>query len=463
MMKRDKHLKKITAIVLCALLILSLTACGTGRGSEAPDTSADSVPEAPDVSANAVSEEKNTADTDNENDQVSDEIAELEKKYTNLTEDELTWEYDTATKTVIISGKGPMKDYAENAPEWDQYSAEAEQVVIGDEVTSVGCGAFLWFSAVTEVKLGASVEFIGKAAFSNCDALWTVNFPSNLKYVGDGAFNNDLLHSEDGFIFPEGMLYIGADAFRSAFKENTVSIPASLSVIGDGAFANTFVSAFVVDENNPGYASSDGVLYDKHITTLINYPADKRDTLFEIPGTVTTIRSHAIEVTNTLERIVIPASVASIEEGAIFWNYALTYIDVDANNSCYKSEDGVLFSKDGKQLLCYPIASDTAEYTVPEGTERICNFAMSQARNLTELHTNEGLREIGDTALYLCDNLKTLSLPMSLTSFEAKALNSCDSLTEIRYAGTSADWEKVSIGEDNTLLTDGSVQITCTQ
>lgn len=462
-MKRENHLKKITAILLCALLVLSLTACGNAGGAETPDTSANSVPEAPDVSANAVSEENNTAEKNDENDQVSDEIAELEKKYTNLTEDALTWEYDAATKTVVISGKGPMKDYAENAPEWDQYSAEAEQVVIGDEVTSVGCGAFLWFSAVTKVRLGTSVEFIGKAAFSNCDALWTVNFPQNLKYVGDGAFNNDLLHSEDGFTFPEGMLYIGADAFRSAFKENAVSIPASLSVIGDGAFANTFVSAFAVDENNPGYASVDGVLYDKHITTLINYPADKRDTLFEIPGTVTIIRGHAIEVTNTLERIVIPASVSSIEEGAIFWNYALSNIDVEADNSCYKSEDGVLFSKDGKLLLCYPVASDRAEYTVPEGTERICNYAMSQARNLTEIHTNEGLREIGDTGLYLCDHLKTLSLPMSLTSVEAKALSLCNSLTEIRYAGTSADWEKISLGEDNAILTDGSVQITCTQ
>lgn len=436
MKNKDHYLKKITAILLCALLVFSLTACGGGDP-----------------------EKDDTADTESENILMPGEIAELEKKYAGLTEDELTWEYDSDTKTIVISGKGPMRDYAENAPEWDKYNSEAECVVIGDEVASVGCGAFLWFSAIKEVKLGASVEFIGKAAFSNCSSLWTVNFPSNLKYVGDGAFNNDLLHSDDGFALPEGMLYIGADGFRSAFKENTVSIPASLLVIGDGAFANMFVSAFIVDENNPNYASVDGVLYDKNITTLINYPADKRNTLFDIPNTVTTIRKDAVEVTNTLEKIVIPASVSSFEEGAVFWNYALTYIDVDADNGNYKSEDGVLFSKDGKQLLCYPIASDRTEYTIPEDTERICNYAMSQAGNLTEIHANEGLREIGDTALYMCGNLKTLGLPVSLTSVEAKALYFCDSLTEIRYAGTSTDWEKISIGEKNELLTDGSVQI----
>lgn len=451
-MKREKYLKRITAVFLCILLVLSLAACGSEGGSGGSDTSTD-----------AISEGNNTADESSKNGKTSDEIAELEQRYANLTEDELTWEYNTATKTVVISGKGPMKDYAENAPEWDKYADEAEKVVIGDEVTSVGMGAFLWFSAITEVKLGESVEFIGDAAFSNCECLWTVNFPANLKYVGDSAFNNDLLHSENGFKFPEGMLYIGDSAFRSAFKEGTVSIPSSLLLIENGAFANMFVSAFVVDENNPNYTSVGGVLYDKGITTLINYPADKQDILFEIPDTVTSIREEAIEVTRTLEKIVIPASVTSIEEGAVFWNYALSVIDVDANNSCYKAEDGVLFSKDGKKLLCYPIASERTEYTIPEGTERVCNYSMSQAKNLTEIHTNEGLLEIGDTGLYLCENLKTLGLPKSLTSIEAKALTFCDSLTEIRYAGTGSDWKTIRIGEDNELLTNGSVQIYCAE
>ena len=84
---------------------------------------------------------------------------------------------------------------------------------------------------------------------------------------------------------------------------------------------------------------------------------------------------------------------------------------------------------------------------------------MSQAKNLSEIHTNEGLREIGDTGLYLCDNLKTLGLPKSLTSIEAKALTFCDALSEIRYAGTNADWGKISIGEDNEPLTNGIVRI----
>ena len=67
--------------------------------------------------------------------------------------------------------------------------------------------------------------------------------------------------------------------------------------------------------------------------------------------------------------------------------------------------------------------------------------------------------EIGELGLYLCPNLKSIGLPESIKNIDEQALKFCDSLTEIRYAGTSDEWKNVSIGEGNELLTDGSVQI----
>ena len=444
--------KKIT-IIFCALILLSLTGCG---GSNASDNNVSA-----NVNQSSESESSNVENTVTEN--ADDAIKSLEEQFTALGKDDIKWDYNSSTKTIIISGEGPMKDYLDTAPEWDVYNAEAEHVVIDDKVTSVGAGAFLFFSALTDVDLGDMVEFIGVAAFSNCIALRTVDFSSNLKYVGAGAFNNTLLHSENGFVLPEGMLYIGADGFHSAFKENTVSIPASLSYIGDNAFANIFVTAFLVDENNPEFASVDGVLYDKQISTLINYPADKKDVEFEIPDSVKTIRENAIEVTNTLEKIIIPAGVSKIEEGSIFWNYALTNIVVDNNNKDYKSENGVLYTADGKLLICYPIASDRSEYTILEGCERIAEYALSQANNLVELYIDEGLKETGCYSLYLCNKLEKVGLPKTLKTIDANAFEYCDALARVDYAGSGDDWKQVEIKENNDLLTDGSVQVYCTE
>ena len=486
-------MRKLTVILLCMAMVFSLVSCGSSAAGDAQGTgSAQPESAAAAKDAGSGSGETVSADAGGKNADAGavstdvggsvgadtgaaggwlaaapaedrEKIDALEKKYVGLKEDGLKWEYNSSSQTIVISGEGAMRDYSEEVPAWDTYAGEAKKVVIGDEVTSIGAGAFMYFTALEEAELGKGIEFIGNAAFTNCSCLRTVNFPENLKYVGHYAFNEVLLHSDSGFAFPEGMLYLGESSFDSAFKENTVTIPASLSVIGTGAFANMFVSAFIVDPANPSYASVDGVLYDKNITTLINYPADKHDKTFEIPGTVTTILKDALETTNDLEKIVIPASVQTIEECAFFWNYGLKGFEVDAANTCYKAVDGVLFTADGKLLLSYPFASERTEYTIPAGTERIAAYAVSPAKNLTELHTEEGLLEIGDTAFYLCDKLTSAGLPASLQKIGERAFQFCDGLTEIRFAGTSADWQKVEIGENNELLSDGSVTIYCAE
>ena len=386
-------------------------------------------------------------------------IAELEKKYSGLTTDKLKWEYDASTQTITISGEGTMRDYLDEAPEWDKYNSEVKHAVIADGVSSVGAGAFYSFSVLADVKLADSVEFIGDSAFDYCTGLWTVNFPANLKYTGKRAFYNNVLHSDNGFVFPEGMLYIGEEAFHSAFKESYVSIPSSLTVIETNAFDNMFVDEFRVNQENSAYTSDNGILYDKNMTTLINYPAGKTDGVYEIPETVTTILTGANEVTNTLEKIAIPAGVTKIEEGAFFWNYALKNIEVNENNKNYMVVDGVLFTKDGKNLICYPAALEKTEYTIPEGCEKIGNYAMSQASNLIALHTNAELTQIGDSGLYCCQNLNQIDFPKSLKKIGVYAAGACDALEKINYAGSEDLWKSVEIGKYNELLTNGSVAI----
>ena len=70
-------------------------------------------------------------------------------------------------------------------------------------------------------------------------------------------------------------------------------------------------------------------------------------------------------------------------------------IYVEDGNEFFRSIDGVLFTKDGKELLLYPTGRHEESYSVPEGTERIddeCSFEYDCA-------------------------LKTLVFPASLQSF----------------------------------------------
>lgn len=463
-------MKKIVSLFLCFVLVFSLCACGDTQPvpetttSEKTDTSVEAKENKETstevVSGDVYSEDTSvTVETTEPDDEILAEILALENQYAGVGNDELTWDYNTSTKTIIISGKGPMKDYTAEEPAWNTYCDEAVSVVIGDEVTSVSNIAFWGFSALTDLKLGAAVEYVGDYAFQYCTELRTVNFPESLKYVGNYAFTNTLLHSDNGFILPDGLLHVGDNSFFSAFKESFVSIPASLVSVGKDAFANIYIEEFRIDENNPVFTADNKVMYSKDMTTLMYYPAMKNDKVFEVPESVTSIISNAIQVNNYLTKIVIPAGVSNIEEGAIYWNYALESIEVDENNPDYMSVEDVLFTKDGKNLLCYPCANVRKEYSVPSGCERICNLAMSSATNLIVVHYNDSLQEIGYEGFAFCDNLSEIGLSQKLTTIGTEAFLYCDSLTDVFFDGTPDEWANVYIQEGNEIITNGGASV----
>ena len=95
-----------------------------------------------------------------------------------------TWHYDTATKTLSISGSGDMTDYEtdtvmgiENTPPWDAYREEIEHVIINEGITSIGSEAFGFqyigncYSNLISVSIAPTVTKIGRCAFTNAEKL----------------------------------------------------------------------------------------------------------------------------------------------------------------------------------------------------------------------------------------------------------------------------------------------------
>ena len=89
---------------------------------------------------------------------------------------------------------------------------------------------------------------------------------------------------------------IGTSAFSDCGGLTSVTIPGSVTSIGEGAFENcTGLTSIVVDPSNTAYSSQDGVLYDKAMTVLIQYPGGKSGG-FDIPNSVTSIGSYAFDI-----------------------------------------------------------------------------------------------------------------------------------------------------------------------
>lgn len=90
----------------------------------------------------------------------------------------------------------------------------------------------------------------------------------------------------------------------------------------------------------------------------------------------------------------IPKTVKYIWDGC-FLDGVLESITVAEDNPEFRSVDGVLFTKSGKVLVCYPRSRRGEKYTIPEGCEFVARNAFSSLNYLTELEIGKSVTAFG--------------------------------------------------------------------
>ena len=129
--------------------------------------------------------------------------------------------------------------------------------------------------------------------------------------------------------------------------------------------------------------------------------------------------------------IVIPDSVISIDRPAFFGCTSLAEITVSPDNKNYSSVDGVLFNKDGSELIVYPKGNGRSAYTVPDGVTSISGSAFSGCTSLTEIVIPDSVTSIGESAFSGCTSLSKVKLSNNMTIIEESTFYGCTSLAEI--------------------------------
>ncbi len=336
------------------------------------------------------------------------------------TDGELAFSFERSTGTLTISpGDGvKMTDYDFSGdPAWFKGRNLIKKVVIEDGVTNIGSSAFRECRNLESVELGSTVEKISAYAFRLCVSLKEISIPDSVTEIQEDAFN-----------------------------------------------CCAYMQSITVSEGNPVYTTVDDVLYTRDMTKLIYYPAQRSGESYTVPDTVTeiagvsfcdaagleeiklpqTIRSigsyafegcgfYEVELPEglqslehalfnrcfQLERVSIPAGVTEINGVPFNRCTALKRIEVDPGNKNYTDEDGVLFTKDGTELLCYPAGKASPSYAVPEGVGSITFRAFRSAS---------------------C--LEAVVLPLSISQVDGDAFEDCDGLTDVYYPGTRDQWDE---------------------
>ena len=159
---------------------------------------------------------------------------------------------------------------------------------------------------------------------------------------------------------------------------------------------------------------------------------------------------------SALTAFTVPSGVTSIGDGAFSNCSSLATINVEAGNTSFSSDGGVLFNYDKTILIQYPIGNSRTAYTIPGGVRTIGSHAFYLNKNLTSVTIATSVQTICDNAFSQCPCLATVAfapcsqlesigvnafrycifltsvtIPASVTSIRERAFDSCFFLTSV--------------------------------
>lgn len=333
----------------------------------------------------------------------------------------LTWVLEE-NGTLTISGTGAMNEWEKSwETPWYSYQDNIKTVVIKEGATSIGGFAFSSLENLVSTTIPKSVVEIGRAAFSS-SGLISVEIPGNVKSIGVSAFAEcaNLSHLTIG----NGVTNIAGGAFSDCTSLTEVVIPDSVSNIGSYSF-----------EGDTNLAS---LSIGKGVKDIGKCAFDRCRSLSSvtIPDNVINIGEYAFEGATNLTSVTIGSGVANIGALAFVSCNNLTEFKVSNGNESYLSQNGVLFSKDGKTLISYPAGKSETYYTVPNGVETINAFAFMYCNKLTGVTTGNSVTNIGLKAFFGCENLTNVNLSNGIITIGSEAFSHCYSLININIPKT---------------------------
>lgn len=326
----------------------------------------------------------------------------------------LTWQFDSSSGTLTISGNGEMYDYSNINLPWKQYSGKIESVVFGEGVTGISNYAFAWHTKLSEVCFSSTLQTIYESSFYNCSSLENITVPEESKYfASDDAgvlYNKD---KSELYLYPLGS------------ENESFTLPSSVSSITDRAFVNAKnLKSFSVAVGSKNYTAKDGVLFSANMDTLVSYPYARQDNSYIIPSGTEEIAGFAFENCPNLTNVSFPDSLKTIGKLA-FAGSAITSADLPENVTDIKHQ---AFD------WCHGLISavlPTELYEIPSEMFDSCT-------SLKEIELPKYAGIIGGYSFSNCTSLEKVIIYNDVKIIEEGAFEGCDKLTIYGYEDSVA-------------------------
>ena len=382
--------------------------------------------------------------------------------------------------------------------------------VPNEAVEEIGADAFYNQKNVTQLKIGKNIktleltydiytfDYASKIAWFDVD-------PENATYCSiDGViYNKDkttLVHypyakMDEEFKVPDGVKSIstvgchianfkvldlnqvetlGDHAINSPKLED-IRIPATLKKIPEGSIDGSNIQHLYVAKDNPTYSDIDGVLFNKDKTTLIKFPAGRREdytvpvstkriaeqafqftklTTVNLNEGLETIGNNAFYKSNTLTAVTIPTTVTSIADKVFAWTPKLETVTFAEPSQLESMGTNVFIGNESLKTITLPTSLKTTletfntcyaleEIIIPNGSQLKTigsHFASdcSRLKRVVFKGSCDNLTLVNTCAFDGDTSLESINLPKSVETIGNNAFRNCKNLKKVEFAEDAA-------------------------
>lgn len=350
---------------------------------------------------------------------------------------------------------------------------------------TAGCEELLCVPAAkTTLEVSANAESIAADAAYDTQ-LTDITFAGNaLLSIGDGAFAN--CRNLEEIALPDSVTTLGDDIFSGCNNLVGIVLPANLEAFSSSMLGCDYLEKFIINDGEKFTTDeAGGAIYTADMDKLIYYLPTRTDESYTVPEGVVEIDSGAfanatylvnVTLPSTLERIganafyfcdslenVTFASGGSellVIEQSAFQYTAITRVDLPSRISAIGDyafeglDDLAIVTFGGSASRLDSIGASAFANTaisslvLPASVRTVDNRAFAGCESLASVTLNEGLTTLGDEVFAFGDqytsdpssvttNLKTITMPSTLSSVGSHLFWNCNQLTLVDFAAGS--------------------------
>ena len=341
--------------------------------------------------------------------------------------------------------------------------SKIEDIIIPDAVTTISSGAFA-YTNISSINIPKNVTNIGGFVFEACNNLEEINIDKGNSYykyedgilysINEGEVKfiaNSKLNSEI-FEFPYGVKIANLGGEISNSKIKVIKIPETVMSMDFNCLKNmSKLQDIQISEENKAYQKIGNGIYSKDENNKILYyyfKGEKNVVLeegikqiasfafannkelesIELPDSLIVIGNQAFSGCSKLKNIKVGPNVSNIDGISFYGIPTDSNIEISPANNYYIFENGMLLTKDRKELV--RVITNNEEVEIPNGIEVIGDYAFHNCTKLKNVVIPSTVKKIGQSFNY-CSALERIEIPSSIESISSNCFDNSLNLKEI--------------------------------